>query len=100
MIRVVFLQLFEQYEEGKAYNIERTLANGLCERKIAVPFTVHQKMQREAEAAEAEAAEAKAKAEATEAEKLAKAAADKLAEKEKPERAVSKKAGTRSKAVK
>ena len=51
---VVFLELFEQYEEGKTYSIERTLANGLCDRGICVPFTVHQKMIKEAEELKAE----------------------------------------------
>ena len=64
MTLVVFNKLFEQYEEGKSYILERSLANRLCEKKIAVPFTVHQEMLREKEEAEKkEKAEAEKKAE-------------------------------------
>ena len=60
MTHVVFTQLFEQYEKGKSYNLERTLANGLCKRGICVPFTVHQKMLKESEQKAKETEEKKA----------------------------------------
>ena len=87
MTSVVFLQLFEQYEQGKRYSIERTLANGLIERGICVPFTVHQKMIKEAEE--------KAKEDAKKKEKLLKAK-----EEEKTERADSKKTKKSEKSIK
>ena len=70
MTQLVFLELFEQYEEGKSYNIERTLANGLCKRKIAVTFTEHQKMLKETEQKKEEA-ESEKKAELLKAKKKA-----------------------------
>ena len=95
MTSVVFLQLFEQYEPGKRYSIERTLANGLCERGICVPFTVHEKMLREAEQKAKEEAEKKAKEEAEKKAELLKAK-----ESEKTEKADSKKLNKAEKSIK
>ena len=93
MTLVVFNKLFEQYEEGKSYILERSLANRLCEKKIAVPFTVHQEMLREKEEAE--------KKEKAEAEKKAELLKQKeKAETEKLEKAESKKPKMAEKAVK
>ena len=96
MIKVVFLQLFEQYKKGQTYNLERTLANGLCKRDICVPFTVHQKMLKEEEQKVKEAAKKKAAKEKADKEK-----ADLLLKKKSEKKtADSKKAFKRSKAIK
>jgi len=104
MTQVVFLELFEQYENGKSYNLERTLANGLCKKNICVPFTVHQEMLRNAEQKKKEKVEAeeKAKAEADEKAEAEKKRIKKLVSaKNKPgrKRAVSVKAETSEKAI-
>jgi len=99
MVQVVFLQSFEQYEEGKGYTLERTLANGLCKRNICVPFTVHQKMLKEAEqkVIESESKEA-AKKEKAEEEKKAALLREKA--EEETEKADSKKTKRSEKSVK
>lgn len=100
-MHIVFLQLFEQYQAGRAYTVERTLGIGLCNRGIAVPFTVHQEMLREAKAKKDEA-EAKAVKEKIESDKRdAEKKAELLEKREvKSENADSKKFLRRAKAVK
>jgi len=92
MTLVIFNQLFEQYEEGKTYNLERSLANGLCAKKIAVTFTEQQKMLKEKELKEKE----KESAEKKKAERLLKEKEDRAGS----EKADSKKAEKRTKAIK
>ena len=101
-MHIVFLQLFEQYQAGRSYTVERTLGIGLCKRGIAVPFTVHQEMLRDAKAKkdEDEAKAAKEKIESDKRDAGKKAELLKRKETEKKEQAVSKQAEKMEKAVK
>ncbi len=90
-MRVVYLRDHDGHKADKEYFVERTLGRRLCENGVAIPFVDYEKKQEAA-------AEARAKAEAEK-----KAKAEKLLKEKEAatrEMAVSKKAKTRSKAVK
>lgn len=110
-MRIVFLKEYEDNKRGQEKFIDRMEAVKLCEKGVAVPFNLYEKIQRkEAEKkamADLRAKEAKAKDDAEKKAEKEKADAEKQAEllKKKEsvtmfEKADSKKTNKRSKAVK
>ena len=101
-MRVVYLKNHEGHKANKEYYIERTLGRRLCDNGVATPYVTYQKDVEIKKKAEAKA-KAKAKVERDEKRKAKEEAKAKRLledrEKTKAETTISRKSGTRSKAV-
>ena len=91
-MHVVYLQDHDGHKKNKDYMVEPTLGRRLCNNGVAIPYVTHLK---NLEAGKEVVVKAKKKAESEKAKKLLK-----KKEEAKKETAISKKANTRSKAVK